>query len=74
MNGLDIVLDIVRLVPAITEGVEAIVAAIWRGDVKTVDRLTERLSTEVQIAARAAAVKAEERNKARDSFGASDVL
>lgn len=69
MNStLDLVLDIVRLVPSLTSGVEAIVAAIWGGDVKAVEQLTKHLPTDVQMAAMAAAVKAEERAKAERLF------
>lgn len=73
-DALSIVLEIVRLVPQVGHIAEAVAKAIWGGDVKAVEELTKTLPTTVQMHARAAAVKADERRKAVALFGAEDPM
>ena len=73
-DALSIVLEIVRLVPQVGHIAETLATAIWGGDMKAVDELTKTLPTTVQMHARAAATKADERRKAVALFGVEDPL
>jgi hypothetical protein len=72
-SALELVVEIVRLVPRLGDISEAVARAIWGGDLEVVKELTKHLPTSTQMEALAAATKAEERRRAEELFRGGNV-